>query len=369
MFARHKLTNKTFFFVATLASAVVIGISCTKNTGGGSSSYSGPGSHYTISTDSGSYVIKKYANTSSSSEDFIVTASASSVNGFLKFSVTGSSGSGGPAVGSTAYGLEVPGMAMFIKPLDSGNPDQIIAAVASGKCPTSNINANWIIVKQSGGSNVSSTTQDTFGTFTYTESTRVASVAKRYSLAAPTTDLGSNTFSSATCSNGIMSVAVSGDTAIMYLTAVGGAIVNTASVTSSNASYIFALPVASITPTLFSGTYSGFVYMGSQSSGSKFKAIKFTVTGAASSMTGTGNVVTDVDTDTLSAQTVSLNLTAINSPSSGLMTGTLTSPGGTSQVACMAVSGANSTTKNIINCAGADPGDTTKLFNFLLVSR
>lgn len=167
----------------------------------------------------------------------------------------------------------------------------------------------------------------------------------------------------------MISVAAGGDTAVMYLTTNGGAVVNTASTTSADASYILAMPVASISGSSFSGTYSGFVYMGGGSSGNKFKASRLTVTGGASSITGSGNMVTDVDTDTVSSDSVSLNLNSLNSRSNGLMSGTLTSPGGSSTVACMAVANANSSGKQIINCAGADPSNTAKLFNFLLVSR
>ena len=367
-----RLSNLSLLLIIPM---LLLSFSCSKSsdsTGGTASSYSysGPGSHYTVSASGSTYTISKFANSSSASADFVVTATGTNVNGFKKFSVTDVQGSGGPSASSAAYGLEVPGMALFIQPVSSGNPDQVIAATASGTCPTGNLDANWVIVKQSDGSDVSNASNDTFGTFTFNSSSGIASVATRYSLAATTTNLGANTFSSATCSNGIMSVGVGGDTAVMYLTAVGGAIVNTASTSSGNASYIFGLPRSSISGSAFSGTYSGFVYMGAQTSGNKFKAIKFTVTGSASSIVGTGNRVTDIDTDALSADTVGLNLTALNSPSPGLMTGTLSIPsGGTATVACMAVADANSSGKNIINCAGADPGNTAKLFNFLLVSR
>jgi hypothetical protein len=63
-----------------------------------------------------------------------------------------------------------------------------------------------------------------------------------------------------------------------------------------------------------------------------------------------------------------LNLTGINSPSAGLMTGTLTA-GATTNIACMAVQNISNSGKNVINCSGRDPGDATKLFNFLLVSK
>ncbi|PIT99218.1 MAG: hypothetical protein COT74_09420 [Bdellovibrionales bacterium CG10_big_fil_rev_8_21_14_0_10_45_34] len=366
--SRNKVKNVTYLITSLLALA-----GCAKNESttpaASAYSYSGPGSHYTVSATGATYTINKYASSSDTSADMTVTATGTDVNGFKKLSVTSSSGTGAPAAGSAAYGLEVPGMALFIKPIDSGNPDQVVAAVSAGACPSSALNANWVIVKQADSSDVSSGTQDTFGTFTYSAASGVASVATRYSLAAVTTDLGANTFTASTCSGGIMTVGVPGDTSTMYLTSNGGAIVNTATADPTQSTYIFGLPVTSITGTTYSGTYSGFVYMGGQSTGNKFKVVKFTLTGASSSITGTGNIVTDVDTDTTSSDTVSLNISALNSPSTGLMAGTLTSPSGSGTVACMAVSNANGTGKQVINCAGADPGDTTKLFNFLLVSR
>lgn len=357
--------------MSALVATSIFYISCgDAETSPATYSYAGPGSHYTATIGNGSFTINKFASTSSTTADFTVSGASSDVYGFKKLVVSSVTGTGGPAVDEVAYGLEVPGLALFVKPLNTAAPDQVIAAVASGTCPSADLNANWVIVKQSSGSNVMSGSQDTFGTFSYTASTGVASVATKYSLAATTTNLGSNAFSSATCANGVMSVSNGGgDTAVMYLTAGGGAIVNTASSNSSNASYIFGLPAATISGDSFAGIYSGFVYMGGQSSGSKFKPIKFTLTWSGSALTGTGYKLTDPSADTTSADSATLSLTALNSPSSGFMTGTLSTPGGSATVACMLVANANSSGKQVISCAGSDPGSTTSLFNFLLVSR
>jgi len=314
--------------------------------------------------------VKKFTATTSTSPDFTATGTVSTVNGFKKIAVTAVSGSGGPSIGDKVYGLEVPGLAVILKPVETSNPDQVVVAVAAGSCPTSTLNANWVIVKQGASSNVSNAGTDTFGTFSFSPTTGVASVVTRYSLSALTTDLGGNAFASATCSNGIMTVSNSGDTAVMYLTAGGGAIVNTASSNSSNTQFIFGLPVASVTASSFAGTYSGFIYLGNQATGSKFKPVKITLTAGSSTLSGTGNIVTDVDSDAVSStESATINLTTMNSPSTGLMTGTMVSSGGTTNLACMGVSNANSSGKQIINCASADAGNTAKLSNFLLVSR
>ncbi len=335
----------------------------------GTYSYAGPGSHYTVENAAGAYIISKYSSTSSTTVDFRVTAGAVDVNGFKKLTISAVTGSGGPTVGSTTYGLEVPGFALFVQPVSTSAPDQVITAVSSGSCPVTDLSANWVIVKQTGSSNVSSAATDTFGTFLYNATTGVAGLPTKYSLANPTTNLGSSTFSSATCSNGIMTVSTPGDTAVMYLTAGGGAIVNTASSNASNSSFIFGMPAATVTGTNFSGTYSGLVYMGGQTAGTRLKPIKFTLTGTATGISGSGNTLSEPSTDTASSTTASINITSLNSPSAGLMTGTLTTSAGTANISCMAVYNANNSGKQMMNCAGADPSSTSSLFNFLLVSR
>ncbi len=359
-----------FFLLAALLPACFALTACTQAAGDGQTlTYSGPGSHYVVNSVGNTYTIKKFANPTATATDFVVTATALEVYGYKKFTVTAMTGTSAPAVGSTFYGLEVPGFAQFIQPINTAAPDQVIASVISGSCPKENLAANWIKVKTGTNTNMSNPSSDIYGTFQYL-TTGVASLPSKYNVNALTTSLGSQTFSSATCANGVMSVVTSGtDTATMYLTNNGGAIVNTSNNSDSNAEFIFGMPAAELSGTDFTATYSGFVYMGGQSSGSKLKPIKFTLTGTSTGITGTGYTLSDVSTDTVSSGSASLNITAINTPSNGLMIGTLTTPSGTSKVACMGVFHAKGSDKQMINCAGVDPSATANLFNFLLVSR
>lgn len=340
------------------------------NPNGSPESYAGPGSHYVAQVNGANFKIDRYASVGSASPTFSVKGSTQRIFGFLKLSVSEVTGTNGPSVGDEAYGIDVPGLALFVKPLDTSNPDQVMAAVKTGQCPNSSFTANWVIVKQTAASNVSNASTDSFGTFAYDGTANTASVSHRYSLANTATDLGANNFASASCSDGIMQVSNgAGDTAVMYLTSGGGAIVNTAATTAANASFIFGLPVKRIDPARFAGTYSGFRYKGGSGSGNKFKPIKM-VLDYPGTLTGTGYHLTDPSTDTVGTETTTITLSAINSPSDGLMTGNLTVPGGgTTTIACMGVENANGSGKQIINCAGADPSSASKLFNFLIVSR
>lgn len=368
---------KTIFKLAAAALFVAVTIgACTKKSddaaSSSTSSYQGPGSHYTVSSSGGTYTFTKYANAASTSADFVVTATGTTVNGFMKFTVTAVTGSGGPTVGSIVYGFEVPGMALFVKPMDSSNPDQVLTAVASGTCPTTTFTANWIKVKTT-QSNVNQASVDTFGTFNYAPSSATAGVASlpaKFSLTAPTTvcvACGSNTFTSATCSGGTMRVSNGGgDTATMYLTSVGAALVNTAD-TGGSAEFIFGMPQATVTTSTFAGTYSGLLYSSSGTVGSKLKTVKMVVTaGSTTTLSGSGNEVTDVANDTTSGSTATLSLT-VNAAYPGILTGTINT-GSPVNIACIALANANSTGKQVMDCAGIDSG-SNGLFNFMLVSR
>ena len=342
----------------------------TDSSSSSTSSYAGPGSHYTFSFTGSTFEIKKYATRTSTSADFTVSGTSTDISatGFKKLTVSSVTGSGGPSAGDTAYALEIPGVALFLKPIASGS-NQILTAVSTGSCPTSTMNANWVMVKTSSGSDVSSNSQDLYGTFQYVSSTGVASLPAKYSLQNNSTSLGSNTFASATCSNGLMAVSNGGgDNAVMYLTTIGAALVNTAESNSGNASYILGFPASSISGASLAGSYAGILFSEADAT-EKVRPIAMTLTFASGQMTGTGSKVTDITTGATASGGASLTITAFNSPSNGFMTGTLTAGATTTNVACMGVQNVNSTSKNVINCVGRDPGDATKLFNFLLVSK
>jgi hypothetical protein len=164
---------------------------------------------------------------------------------------------------------------------------------------------------------------------------------------------------------GIMTVSNGGgDNAQMYLTASGGAVVNTA-VSSANTEFIFGLPQSTITPSTFAGNYSGLLYQGGASAGNKLKPVKVVFTASGSTLTGTGNEITDVTADTLSSSSASITLNAMNSPSTGFMTGTVNT-GSTTNLACVGVANAGGSGKQMIDCVSYD---STNLFNFMLVSR
>lgn len=357
MFWKHPLRDTLLILLA----GVAFTFAACSNGSGSDKSYSGPGSKWDVTLKAdGSFAIKKYANASATSEDFGVTGTHSSLTtGFKKLTVTGVTGSGGPSVGDIAYGLEVPGYVFILKPMGSG--DQIIPMIVGGTCPSSNISANWVKVNMSSGADL--TTSDVAGTFNFDFATSAATLPARYKLGG--SDLGSNSVGSGTCANGIMTV---GGTAEMYLTSNGGAIVNTDVANAANSEFIFGFAQAAIISTsTLDGDYAGLVFTDSAASGSKIEPVSM----SCSSSVCTGYTLTDVEAGTTSASGVKLTLSTADTPSTGFVLGTIEqlSGGTTGNVVCMINKNAADSGKNIGSCVGQDPGDTTKLFNVLFVSK
>ena len=78
---------------------------------------------------------------------------------------------------------------------------------------------------------------------------------------------------------------------------------------------------------------------------------------------GTGNEI-NADTGVLSVDSIAVALTSVDSPSNGLINGTIDG----STLRCMTNTDINSSGKNFIFCIGENPGEAGKLYNLLLVS-
>jgi hypothetical protein len=159
----------------------------------------------------------------------------------------------------------------------------------------------------------------------------------------------------------------------MYLTTNGGAIVRTGIDTPSNGNddnVIFGFSQQTVGDIgNVAGDYAGLLFDANQASGSQISPVSVT---CASNGTCTGNIVTDIETNTLSAESVTISLTTVDNPSTGFITGTITNsePGSIAgNMACMANADAQGTGKNIVSCVGQSPGDATEMFNVLLVSK
>lgn len=362
--------------IAALSSGIIIGCSSssTSTTSSSSLSYSGPGSKWDISltetdsvAESGTFHIDHRPDLNSAI-DYTVDGTYTTTNqGFKILEVTGGTGSGGPTVGEKAWAIDVPGYAFMLKPV---NGDQLVAMVKSGECPTTDVDANWVMVKKDdngGNAGADSTTRDFFGTFHYDSGTNTPSLPIKKALSSGFPDVSGGGISAGSCADGIMSV--SG--AAMYLTSNGGAIVHTGVDTSSDEtddSFIFALGQKDITNVNnLDGTYAGMLFDDNASNGSKINGVTFSCT----SGTCTGTMLSDVEAGTSAAGTATVTLSGgVDSIASGMITGTISDGSGTGNLACTADINALSSGKKIISCVGQSPavGEQAKMFNVLFVS-
>lgn len=370
----------------TLLAGVTISLGIINCGGGGSdstasagsgttNSYTGAGSKWDITLNANNTFEITHRDTATSPIDREINGTFNILDSsFRKMTVTSVSGANAPSVGDTAYGLEVPGYAFFLRPSeDSG---EVITMIQAGNCPSGDFSGNWITARNLHDFNDSSkvgTSQDAsdagsdvFGTFSWTDTNSSLNILTQYSLAAPTTDLNSPNSMSVTCQDGVAALG----NATMYLTANGGAIVHVVNPQVgglTDESIITAFAAENIaTKAVFSGDYAGILMNADVSDRDSIQPLAVT---CDTNGTCIGNTIDpDSGANTGTAATLTLNGT-LNAPSNGFISGTIDVGGATGAVTCMLDSDAASSGKNLISCSGQDPADNTQLFNILLVTK
>lgn len=361
--------------IASLTSSILIGCSGSSSTTSTvtSDDYNGPGSKWDLSLkNDGSFHIDHRPDINSAIDYTVDGTYVRETSGFVSLSVTGGTGVNAPSAGSLAWGLEVPGYAMMLKPVDG---DQLIAMVKAGECPTADFDANWVIVKQDrsgGNADANNAGRDFAGQFHYDFTTGTPSLPVKKALSAgfPGVTGGGIDPGAVTCQDGIMNI----PGAVMYLTSNGGAIVHTDGGSPSDEtddSFIFGLGQKTITNVNEAdGQYAGMLFDASSPSGSKIQPVSLNCT----SGTCLGTIVTDVTTGALSSDSVTVTLSgSVNdiggTGMNGFMTGTIDDGlGGTGNMICMVDPDAIGSGKKIVSCVGQSPGDTNDMFNVLFVS-
>ncbi len=381
------MSNSTFFKKSLLALSIAALTGSVLTGCGGSSSdtgdtnnvsvnnstdYNGPGSKWDLSmNDDGTFHIDHRPDLNSAIDYTVDGTYTRHDSGFVSLTVTGGTGLDAPTAGSEAWALEVPGYAVMLKPVDS---DQLVAMVKAGECPTGDIDANWVIVKQdtSGGfADADNSGRDFAGTFHFDYASQTPSLPAKKSLTDghPTVTGGGIDPGEVTCEDGIMNV----PGAAMYLTANGGAIVHTDGMSpgdETDDSFIFGLAQKSITHINDSdGEYAGMLFDDNMDNNQKIHPV------ALSCISGscTGYLVTDITTGAVTSDSVSVTLSTINDIGgdvlNGFMTGTISDGFGSGNMICMADPDALGTGKKIVSCVGQSPGDNRHMFNVLFVSK
>ncbi|VAW78975.1 hypothetical protein MNBD_GAMMA13-221 [hydrothermal vent metagenome] len=369
--------------ILTIASSALLIVACLDGSGGnnsgssGGSAYAGPGSRWDVAlAGDGAFSITKRETATT---PVVMTVTGTSVelpSGFIKLTVgnvtADASVTDAPSAGDAAYALNVPGYVFFLKPLDSTD-DQVIPMVASGSCPSSNFAANWVNVNVEDDVSANNPLESMYGTFNFDVATGTPTLPSTYSLTQ--SSLGADNLAGGSCADGILILNNDqGDSETeVYLANNGGAIVRTGIDTpdETDDTYIFGLAQETIADIAnVADEYAGLLFDASQLAGDQISPVSVSCNAAGAC---TGTIVDDIDTNTLSTETVTISLTTVDNPEVGFITGTISVPAGAGTVegalTCMANINAQGTGKNIMSCVGQSPDDNTELFNILLVSK
>ena len=281
-------------------------------------------------------------------------------SGFLAFTVTDATGDDAPSNGDTAWGLEVPDFALFLKPDDSDD-GRFIAMVTAGNCPTADVTANWVMVKKSSDADATESDRDYFGSFAFDAVAETAVLPGRFAIDDAFTSQGGQDLGAGTCTDGIMRV----DDAAMYLTNNGGALVHTNQSDDDDSNIIFAMnqtPIVNMDT--LDGNFAGLIF---DESPAVDASQVMPTTMSCSLGLCTGDLLTDVESGVSSQVSFDLNLTgSLDQPDVGMITGSLVSDGNAGNVACIVNTSAGNAT--LATCVGQAPGDNSNMFNAIFVS-
>ncbi|MDX1756010.1 MAG: hypothetical protein R3175_08140 [Marinobacter sp.] len=333
------------------------------NTGEASVNYNGPGSKWDVALhEDGSFDITR-RETPLTPIDLTVSGSYQRLDsGYLQLVVEEATGTDAPVAGDQAWALEVPGYAFLLKPMDG---DQVIAMVTAGSCPDGDLAANWVMVKGHSDSDASSDSRDYFGTFEFDSSTGTPSLPTKHALTSGfplVTDGGID--GSGTCEDGLMLVGEEPDIAAMYLTENGGAIVQTNINSETDSSFIFGLTADAVDGSDLDGDFAGMLFDDNMSDGTQINPVAFSCSGSVCE----GYLVEDIETGAASEEGVTITFSG--SLSDNFVTGVIQdSDSNSGNLACMVDLNANDTDSTIASCVGQSPGDNSKMFNVLLVSK
>ncbi|MCP4432850.1 MAG: hypothetical protein GY806_17905 [Gammaproteobacteria bacterium] len=328
--------------------------------------YNGPGSKWDVNMETdGSFTITHRVDASSPVDMTVNGEYEALSSGFTHFVVDNASGTDAPSPGDEAWGLEIEGYAMMLKPVDATS-NQIIPMINSGTCPNADFSANWVLVRKGSSSDASGNDRDFFGEFDFELATNRASLPDRFALDNNFTSQGAGTIDNpagGSCADGLMLVS----DAEMYLTGSGGAIVHTNLTNPAESSFIFALAQNPITDiTNLDANYAGMLFDESSATGDRIQPVSV----SCSAGTCSGSIVTDIVANTLSAEMVTMSLSGgVDDLANGLITGTISGSGGSGNLACMADVNVSGNGGKIVSCVGQSPSDNTQMFNIILMSQ
>lgn len=331
------------------------GKSSSPNAATASYNYNAPGSDWTFVIDN---TANTWSGTESTTSSTVSGTLQTTSKGFLLLTVTASSGSAAPAVGSVSWAIQAPGVAIFVKPILSTEP-HILTGVNAGTCPAAGSSTiyNWISGQHPSGVNSASSSSGFFGKFTLaaSDTTDTVTVNTQNNLTSFASAGGSTQTFSGACTTG--KITLSGSQGTMYVTASGMQLIKT-----GGGQAIVGVPQATFTNTDLAGTYGTILF---SSTGIKPASMTINATGTS----GTANILSITDAATASGSTGTITLNTANAVDTGLVSGTVGLGSGSGNLMCAFAKNVGGSTKNILSCVGQDPNLAGGAFNLMAISQ
>jgi len=324
--------------------------------------YSAPGSNWDIDlNDDGTFAVN-HSVLAGTDPDLSVSGSyEQTAEGFLSLTIDASSGDDAPVRGSTTWAFEISNHALLLNSVSMAD-DHVVTMVGGGACPNSDVSANWINVHASLSSDAMSPQGSYFGVFDYTNAQGATTLRTQYALTVGNPSQGENFLGNGFCNNGI----INSPSSDIYLSLSGAATVHVDAASPDGGMFVLALPrttIGSIDD--LDGSYAG--VMTDEAGGPGQKASPVVV--SCSSGICSGDFVVDVSSGTLAETPFSVDLSgSINTPSSGLTTGTISVGGSSGNLGCMADSNNTGNGQRLISCAGQSTTNGYALMNLILAS-
>ncbi|MEM7080888.1 MAG: hypothetical protein AAF513_19900 [Pseudomonadota bacterium] len=280
-------------------------------------------------------------------------------SGFLQLVVGAAQGEDAPTPGQTAWAIEVPGYALFLKP-DESPFGGFITMVDGGNCPSSDLTANWTVMRPAASASADSASVAHVGSLAYTAASANLCITQRRSLTALDTELGSVDLGVGECADGVIATSQ----AMIYLTAAGGALVHTNHPDDAEREIVFAMqdaPLAAVSD--LDGDYIGLIYDVGNPSGNNVAPTTLTCTAGlcAGSLYDSIGLVTAVQTF------VADLFGSLNLPGAGMTSGQVRTDAGAGALACQSLSYAPG--QVLLACLGQDPEDATRQITMVARSR
>ncbi|MFT4978806.1 MAG: hypothetical protein ACI8S6_004716 [Myxococcota bacterium] len=354
-----------------------------------SRSYSGPGSYWTVDFDDGTATFHIEMSPNVGNPIYMALDGTFAVHdGWTVLTITEADDvEGAPVAGDQAIGIEIPGFAFMMKPLDESY-NTVIPMLVSGSCPTADEELNWMVAQGLAGKDASSTEDDFFGTYRYQYADHSAEVLTRHALesyallAEP-----AHAIFPEPCEGSVMTLHTdytveAGLPPVNLWMVPGGAMVETfhrdqegdpVEKQTMLALHAEAISMDDIAGQTFIGLHvaapaedATTTTSGDAALGDILEVeVAFDAEGIA-----TSTVITDIATDTREESGVTLTVDAINVPSDGFFTATLSDgPSSQSSVACAVATDMGVSGQTMMTCIGQDLDDTSRSFTLTLASQ